>query len=257
LRSTVARYTFRRMKPRFLVLTISTIVAFAILVSLGMWQLQRRDWKHALIERIEARADAPARPLEQVLDRWRRDQDVEYMRVEMTGELRADQEYHIYQIRDGRAGWRVVSPFETGGHIVMLDRGFVPEPLKDPQARADQPVPEGTITVTGLARAPGQSNFVTPENEPQRNRWYWRDLESIVAQLPPQARDRAAPFFVEAEAGALPGEWPRDGVTQLRLRDKHLSYALTWFGLALTLLGVYAAYIVSRRRGARQSPQAT
>jgi len=245
------------MKPRFLVLTISMLVALAILVSLGTWQLQRRDWKHALIERIEARADAPAKPLAQVLARWERDQDVEYMRVEMTGELRASQEFHIYTIRDGVAGWRVVSPFETGGHVVMLDRGFVPEPLKDPQERADQPVPEGTFSVTGLARAPGQSNFVTPENEPERNRWYWRDLESVVAQLPPETRERAAPFFVEAEAGALPGAWPRDGVTQLRLRDKHLSYALTWFGLALTLLGVYGAYIVSRRRGARQSPQAT
>jgi surfeit locus 1 family protein len=92
------------MKPRFFVLTISTIVAFAILVSLGLWQLQRRDWKHALIERIEARAEAPAKPLEQVLARWQRDQDVEYMRVEMTGELRASREFHIYTIRDGVTG---------------------------------------------------------------------------------------------------------------------------------------------------------
>jgi len=245
------------MKPRFFVLTISTLVALAILISLGVWQLQRRDWKHALIERIEARADGPPVSLQQVLDRWQRDRDVEYMRVEMTGELRAKQEFHIYTIRDGVAGWRVVSPFQTNSHIVMLDRGFVPEPLKDREARADQPVPEGTFTVTGLARAPGEANFVTPDNEPQRNRWYWRDLESIVAQLPPATRARAAPFFVEAEAGALPGEWPRDGVTQLRLMDRHLSYALTWFGLGLTLLGVYAAYVFSRRRGARQSPQQT
>jgi len=243
------------MKPRFLVLTISTIVAFAILISLGVWQLERRDWKHALIERIEARAEAPAKPLEEVLARWQGDRDIEYMRVEMTGELRAAQEFHIYQIRDGRAGWRVVSPFETAGRIVMLDRGFVPEPLKDPNSRADQPVPQGEITLTGLARAPGQSNFVTPENEPQRNRWYWRDLASIVEQLPPDARARAVPFFVEAEAGALPGEWPRDGVTQLRLRDRHLSYAMTWFGLALTLVGVYAAYVFSRRRGAQHKVQ--
>jgi len=245
------------MKPRFLVLTISTIVAFAILVSLGVWQLQRRGWKHALIERIEARADGPPVSLEQVLDRWQRDQDVEYMRVVMTGELRASEEFHIYTIRDGVAGWRVVSPFETDSHIVMLDRGFVPEPLKDPNARDDQPAPQGEITVTGLARAPGEKNFVTPDNEPQRNRWYWRDLESIVAQLPPAAQERAAPFFIEAEAGALPGEWPRGGVTQLRLRDKHLSYALTWFGLALALIGVYIAYIVSRRGGGRQSAQAS
>jgi len=243
------------MKPRFLVLTISTIVAFAILISLGVWQLERRDWKHALLERIEASAEAPAEPLEEVLARWQGDRDIEYMRVEMTGELRAAQEFHIYQIRDGRAGWRVVSPFETAGRIVMLDRGFVPEPLKDPNSRADQPVPQGEITLTGLARAPGQSNFVTPENEPHRNRWYWRDLDSIVAQLPPDARARAVPFFVEAEAGALPGEWPRDGVTQLRLRDRHLSYAMTWFGLALTLVGVYAAYVFSRWRGAQHKVQ--
>jgi len=252
LRWAVARFICKGMKPRFLVLTISTLVALAILVSLGVWQLQRRDWKHALIERIEARADGPAKPLEEALARWRRDRDIEYMRVEMTGELRASQEFHIYTIRDGVAGWRVVSPFETDGHIVMLDRGFVPEPLKDRDARPDQPVPDGEITVTGLARAPGTANFVTPDNEPQRNRWYWRDLESIVAQLSAGEKARAAPFFVEAEAGALPGEWPRDGVTQLRLSDRHLSYALTWFGLALTLIGVYAAYVVSGLRSPRR-----
>ncbi len=244
------------MKPRFLVLTISTIVAFAMLVSLGAWQLQRRDWKHALIERIEARAEAPAKPMEEVLARWQRERDIEYMRVEMTGELRAGQEFHIYTIRDGVAGWRVVSPFEADGHVVMLDRGFVPESLKDKDSRADQPVPQGEITLTGLARASGEKNFVTPDNEPQRNRWYWRDLDSIVAQLPPAARERAVPFFVEAEAGVLPGEWPRGGVTQLRLRDRHLSYALTWFGLALTLIGVYIAYVVSRRGGRQPSAEA-
>ena len=250
-----ARFICKRMKPRFLVLTISTIVAFAILVSLGAWQLKRRDWKHALIERIEARADGPPVTLQQVLDRWGRDRDIEYMRVEMTGKLRAGEEFHIYTIRDGVAGWRIVSPFETASRLVMLDRGFVPEPLKAKDARADQPVPQGEVTVTGLARAPGQSNFVTPDNEPQRNRWYWRDLNSIVAELPPAARERAAPFFVEAEAGVLPGEWPRGGVTQLRLRDRHLSYAMTWFGLALTLIGVYTAYVMSRRGRSRQSAE--
>jgi surfeit locus 1 family protein len=245
------------MKPRFLVLTVSAIAAFAILVSLGIWQLERRDWKHALIERIEARADAPPRPLEDVLARWRRDGDIEYMRVRMRGELRADKEFHVYTIRDGVAGWRVVSPFETAARrVVLLDRGFVPQRLKDPERRADQPLPDGQITVTGLARGPGEANLFTPESEPARNRWYWRDLAGIVAQLGPEMRARAGPFFVEAEANALPGEWPRGGVTQLRLMDRHLSYALTWFGLALTLIGVYAAYVISRIRASRRGPQA-
>ncbi|MFP3921198.1 MAG: SURF1 family protein [Dichotomicrobium sp.] len=245
------------MKPRFLVLTLSMIVAFAILVSLGVWQLQRRDWKHDLIDRIEARADAPAAPLEQVLARWQRDRDIEYMRVEMTGELHPEREFHIYTIHDGAPGWRVVSPFETeSGKWVMLDRGFVPEALKAPESRSDQPALEDReFTVTGLARAQGEPNVFTPDSEPARNRWYWRDLEGIVSQLPDNARARMAPFFVEAEAGALPGEWPRGGVTQLQLMDRHLSYALTWFGLALTLLGVCAAYVLSRWRGTRTSTQ--
>lgn len=244
------------MKPRFLILTISAIAALAILVSLGVWQLERRDWKHALIERIEARADAPPKPLTDVLARWRRDGDIEYMRVRMTGELRADKEFHIYTIRDGVAGWRVVSPFETAaGPVVLLDRGFVPERLKDSDSRAGQPVPDGQITVTGLARGPGEANLFTPESEPSRNRWYWRDLGGIVAQLGPEMRARATPFFVEAEADALPGKWPRGGITQLRLMDRHLSYALTWFGLALTLIGVYTAYVVSRFRASRRGPQ--
>lgn len=245
------------MKPRFLVLTVSATVAFAILVSLGVWQLQRRDWKHELIDRIEARADASPVPLERVLARWQHDRDIEYMRVELTGQLHPEREFHIYTIRDGAAGWRVVSPFETeSGKWVMLDRGFVPEALKAPESRSEQPdLQDREIAVTGLARAPGEPNLFTPQSEPRRNRWYWRDLEGIVSQLPDNARARTVPFFVEAETGALPGEWPRGGVTQLQLMDRHLSYALTWFGLALTLIGVYTAYVLSRWRNIRASAQ--
>jgi surfeit locus 1 family protein len=130
----------------------------------------------------------------------------------------------------------------------MADRGFVPERFKEPETRAAGQV-EGQQIVTGLARAPGTQALFVPDNSPEKNSWFWRDLEGMASSaLSAEEIDRLVPFFVELDAAPVPGGWPKGGVTRLKLPNKHLQYAGTWFGLAGTLLVVFAVYLRGRLR---------
>lgn len=232
----------------------AVVLGLAVLIGLGTWQMQRREWKLALIERIEHRAHDEAISLSLAKDLWQRERDVEYYRVLLVGRFLHDQERHLYTVEQGKAGWRVVTPLvTTGGDVVLVDRGFVPEELKDPAARQAGQVTD-TVELVGLARAPAMPNWFTPENDPARNRWFWRDVAGMAAGLPADQAERAAPFMVEAEAGAAPGGWPRGGVTRLVLTNRHLEYALTWYGLALTL--AVTAFFFARSRPGEQAPGA-
>jgi surfeit locus 1 family protein len=226
----------------------AVIAAFTVLIGLGSWQMQRRDWKLGLIERIEQRSHGEAISPTMARDLWQRSQDVEYYRVLLVGRFLHEHERHLYTIDQGKAGWRVITPLVTGGgDVVLVDRGYVPDELKDPAARAAGQIAE-TVELVGLARAPGVPGWFTPENDPARNRWFWRDVQGMVAGMPADQAGRAAPFMVEAEAEAVPGGWPRGGATRLVLSNRHLEYALTWYSLAF-ILAIMAFFF---RRGRAQ-----
>jgi surfeit locus 1 family protein len=155
---------------------------------------------------------------------------------------------------------------------LIVNRGFVPEALKSPEKRAagrinDQPIEipvetyhQGSIkgaSVVGLLRNPEMRGLFTPENDTKSNTWYWRDLESMSKALNPahcQKGDPSKtfcgqpgyPFFLDLEASDVPGGWPKGGVTIVKLPNRHLEYALTWFGLAATLAAVFAAFAMQR-----------
>ena len=223
-------------------------LAFLVLVGLGTWQMQRRDWKLGLIERIESRAHGEAISLARARTLWDRERDVEYYRVLLVGRFQHEHERHLYTVEKGKAGWRVITPLVTaGGDVVLVDRGFVPEELEDPAKRPEGQI-TGTVELTGLARAPVAGGWFTPPGDPQRRRWFSRDVAGMAAGLPPEQAGRLAPFVVEMEPTEVPGGWPRAGGTRLDLSNRHLEYALTWYGLALTLLLVAFTYGRSRSR---------
>jgi len=112
---------------------------------------------------------------------------------------------------------------------------------------------DGEVTLTGLVRRPTPRGTFTPASEPARNLFYWPDYPAMLASVPEAGRGdlSAVPFFIEADAEpANPGGFPRGGVTRLSLPDRHLEYALTWYGLALTLIGVFFAFARTRLRPA-------
>ena len=230
-----------------------TLTGLAVLISLGSWQLDRREWKLGLIERIEARAKGEAISFDKAKQFWAVQGDVEYYRLALTGRFLHEYERHLYGLVNGEAGWRILTPFETQGDgVIFVDRGFVPEPYRNPATRAEGQV-EGEISITALARASEEGSIFTPENQPAANRWFLRDVQALNRSLPNALAARALPFMAELEPMAVPGAWPRPGVTRLKLPNRHLEYAITWFGLAASLAAVFA-FFARRQLDASRGP---
>lgn len=225
--------------------TLAMLAALVILLSLGTWQLQRRAWKEDLLADIAARTKAEPIPLDAALRRWRAGEDLEYTRVRSTGRYRHGKERYYYAPgRDG-PGFHVYTPLETAtGVIVLVNRGFVPERLKDQSERRDG-LPAGETEIIGLLRSSGERGWFTPANDPAANLWFWRDLHGMAESALGADASRVAPFFLDQEAGSGDA-WPRPGATRLDLPNRHLEYALTWYGLALALIGVYSAFVIGR-----------
>lgn len=230
--------------------TVATTIALAILVGLGVWQMERLHWKLDLIARIDARMAAPAAPPPPQTEWARLDpKALEYRHLRLTGAFRHDKELHYFaQDEQGGAGYDIVTPLVLAdGGVVLVDRGFVPEELKDPARRKAGNV-EGEVTLTGVARAPqGRSSFTAPDDQ-ARNIWFTRDPATMG---PATGLAPVAPFYVEADATPNPGGWPKGGRTRVDIRNEHFQYALTWFGLALGLVAVYFFYHRSQGRVGR------
>lgn len=232
-------------------LTIAMLAALAVLIGLGLWQLNRLEWKQGLIAQIEARTKAEPIALEEVEKPAVEGRDPSYYRVEVEGRFHHAKEHYLYAVSEGRVGWHVITPLQTAaGEMVLIDRGFVPDELKDPSSRPSGQV-ESVTTVTGIVRGSDQQGLFTPDNEPKANRWFWRDLRAMSRSMFPEGTIEVAPFFVEADKTQVPGGWPEGGQTRLDIPNNHLQYAITWFLLAAGLLVVYV--LLLRSQGRRQS----
>jgi surfeit locus 1 family protein len=231
-------------------LTALMLASLALLIGLGVWQLKRLEWKQGLIAQIEARTKGPPITLEDAVALAGQGRDPSYYRVRVDGRFHHAKERYLYAVSEGRVGWHVITPLETeDGDIVLVDRGFVPDELKDPSARALGQV-ENVVTVIGIARSPETQTLFTPDNEPKVNRWFWRDLAGMARSMFPAGTIDVAPFFLEADKSKVPGFWPEGGQTRLEIPNNHLQYAITWFLLGACLLIVYGLYVRSLyRRG--------
>ncbi len=225
---------------------LAALVALAILIGLGTWQLQRRAWKEDLIRQIAARAHGEPGAIvpEEQWAGWRADQD-EFRKVRVTGTFLHALEAPVYGLAAGERqgapiqGYYLITPLRLAtGAIVMVNRGFIPTDLRDP-ARRPESLPADEVTITGLVRAPEARTSFTPDDDPAQNRWFARDPQAIAAA---RNLDRVAPFLIDADASPNPGGWPRGGQTPLTLPNNHLQYAVTWYGIALTLIGVFTAF---------------
>ena len=225
------------------VFTVVTALMFAILVSLGVWQVQRLHWKLGLIAQVNRNLALPPVSLDLALAMG---PGAEYRHVALMGRFDNTNEAYIYGTGPGGApAYHVVTPFVTdGGRVLLVDRGIVPENLRDPAKRRAGQL-EGERRVVGVWRTPDAPGAFTPPPDSARRIWFSHDAKSIAAA------DRialAAPVMVEAGAAPNPGGWPKGGQTQVTFRNEHLQYAITWFGLAAALLGVYLAFHISKGR---------
>jgi surfeit locus 1 family protein len=243
--------TFRMLstlrEKRLLWPGVATLTGVAILIALGNWQIRRLAWKEGLIAAIAERTHA--QPVS-IADAEHHDEDIEYLRVKARGKFLNDKELHLYALdeKDG-VGWHVLAPLQlTDGAVVFVNRGFVPDELKD-AAKRKEGEPDGEVEIVGLVRKPEVAGAFTPANDAGKNVWYWRDLPAMGAAALGSEKARLIPFVIDAELEPRnPGGWPRGGVTRLELPNRHLEYALTWYGLAAALIGVFAAFAATRWR---------
>jgi surfeit locus 1 family protein len=228
--------------------TLFALAGLTLLIGLGTWQVERKAWKEGLIAKIAARVHADPIPLAQAEQMRHDGADVEYMHVAARGRFRHDKERYLYAPATFGLGWHVYTPLELApSRFVWINRGFVPDAEKDPARRSAGQV-EGEVEVRGLVRMPAAKGLFTPDNDPARNLWYWPDEAALQASA--FGREATAlPVTVDADAEPAPlGGLPRGGVTRLALPNRHLEYAITWYGLAITLIAVYFAFAVSRLR---------
>ena len=223
---------------------LAALVCLAILLGLGVWQLERKGEKEMLIARIveRAREEPPAAP--PAFDAWSPKAD-EFRRVRVTGTLEHDKETLVHGLASGEApgralqGYYVITPLRReDGSYVLINRGFVPTELKKPEDRQAGQV-AGETTITGILRASEARGLFVPAPDPARGEWFNRDIAGIAAA---KGVTDAAPYLVEADATANPGGWPRGGQLRVDLPNNHLQYAFTWFGIAACLIGVFGVF---------------
>ncbi|MBB3354945.1 surfeit locus 1 family protein [Rhizobium sp. BK049] len=220
---------------------ILVLIALAILLSLGTWQLQRLHWKQGLLADIAARQAAAPVPLADIEALAASGGDIEYRKVTATGRYINNKERHFFATWRGQTGFYVYTPLELAdGRILFVNRGFVPYENKEPEMRMQGQLTDQQ-TVTGLARAKlaGKPSWLVPDNDVRKNIFYWKDLD-VMADSVGLEKARVIPFFVDADSTPNPAGLPIGGVTQVDLPNDHLQYALTWYGLAAVLVAVVA-----------------
>ena len=131
--------------------------------------------------------------------------------------------------------------------MVVVNRGFVPEGRQDPATRAEGQV-AGVVDIVGVMRWPEPRGMFSPKDDPARNLWFTRDHRAMAAA---KNWGEVAPFYVEQEAPPAPGGLPQVGKIRAELPDNHLGYAITWYGLALMLVGVFGFWLRARAREPR------
>jgi surfeit locus 1 family protein len=229
-------------------LAVVGVALFAGFVALGTWQVHRRAWKLELIDRVEHRLQAsPVAPPGR--SQWPAVSKAdEYLKVRLHGVFIADKAVRVQAVTERGPGFWLLQPLVAdAGFTVLVNRGFIEADTQP------APAPDTAVDVTGLLRVSEPGGAFLRHNDPSTNRWYSRDVTAIAAALRLPAAD-VAPYFIDADAATSPGSGsdgqPVGGLTVIHFHNSHLVYAITWYTLALMVVG--AAVIILRQERRRE-----
>ncbi len=220
---------------RILFLLIFGLAGLGVLLSLGIWQVQRLAWKQDVLAEIDSRiAAAPVALPQQVSE----DAD-KYLPVTISGEMEPGEIHVLVSVKQVGAGYRIIQSFSTGDRTILVDRGFVPTTAKQAKRRT------GPMEVTGNLHWPDEIDSYTPEPDIDSNIWFARDVPNLAAAL------GAEPVLLIARSDTDPGVTPLPMDTA-GIPNDHLQYAITWFGLALVWAAM-TGYFLWRSRANSES----
>ena len=238
------------MSGRLWPILVAAVLGCVCLVALGLWQIDRLHWKEALIAERDARLAAAPVVLGAALSAADAGQSIEFLKVTATGRFQHDREFFYLTTHGGSPGFRVVTPLSTAdGITVLVDRGFIPETLREPSRRPGSQ-PAGDVSVDGYAaRHQSARGPFTPDNNAADNLWYWWDLPAMLAMADIPAGNRVAPFILHVLPGTSKAP-PQPIPPAETLTNNHLQYALTWFTLAAVLALMAGLFIRQQLAGA-------
>lgn len=220
--------------------TVISIPLLILVIVLGVWQLERLEWKQGILEKIERNLqDAPS-PLPANLED---PAALEYSFVRVSGTYMHDKESQLgARYYDGALGYQLLTPMKLAdGRVVLVNRGWVPKGQMEQSLRPET-LQEGVEEVDAIIRIPNRRNMFTPENSPADDRWFWVELSALEQKTGLDFED-----VVLERVGKRGGGLPIPGTKKVDIRNDHFMYALTWFGLAIVVVAIYFMYHVNKR----------
>jgi cytochrome oxidase assembly protein ShyY1 len=247
---------------------VFTLVMVAMFIGLGVWQLQRRAEKHALIAHLTERLAAAPGSLPSP-SQWgalapARD---EFRRVSFAATYRPRPDAMVYSsgsaVRDDISGpgtWAFVPAVLPSGETVVVNAGFVQNTMQD-RAQQDRAVSRlitnEPLTLTGYIRFPETAGALTPSENHAKRLWFTRDHLAMARALGWGEGGRPiAPFYIDLEQPVPASGIPKPGPLEVHLKDDHMQYAITWFTLAAAVVIAFGVWWRTQRR-ASSSRQGT
>lgn len=219
---------------RYLFPMVIGICGAAVLISLGLWQLRRLDWKEAYLAEIAAQIGGDPIALPQSFD----PETDRFLPVQVAGQFTGGQLRVLSGVKGIGPGHRLIAAFETDdGRRILIDRGFLPQ-----QAPGGTP-PDGAVQVTGNLHWPREADKFTPEPDLKADLWFARDVPAMAAHL-----DTEEVLIVARQVTGDTGDVLPQPVDTSGIPNDHLEYALTWFGLTIVWLGMTALLMWRIRR---------
>jgi cytochrome oxidase assembly protein ShyY1 len=241
----------RRLRSGLAIPSLFALAALVTFIGLGSWQLHRKAWKETLIDTLEQRLSAtavagPPRERWDGLD----PQEHEFRRVKFLAAFPPGEHALVYAgasaLRSDVSGpgyWVFAPARSATGAVIVVNRGFVPEGRQDVATRA---VGEssGSIELIGVMRWPERRAWFAPQDSPGHNLWFVRDHLAIARA---KGWGEVAPFYIELESPRLSEGLPSPGPLRVNLRNEHLQYAITWYGLAAVFAVMFILWLRGRR----------
>jgi cytochrome oxidase assembly protein ShyY1 len=231
-----------------------------LFAGLGVWQLQRRVEKHALIAALTERLAAAPGSLPPP-SQWSALTPAtdEFRRVSFAATYERLPDAMVYSsgsaVREDISGpgtWAFMPAALPSGETIVINTGFVQNTMQDrsQQDRAVKPlIANEPVMLTGYIRFPEAAGVLTPQENPAKRLWFTRDHLAMARALGWGGDGRpVAPFYIDLEQPVPASGTPKPGPLEVHLKDDHMQYAITWFALAGAVVIAFGVWVFGQRR---------